>query len=128
MREPCGLPAWQARHGWLLLAGVLAGSALLIFCGIALQRQLRPPAAPPPGSRQLPAPPAQAAWISPLRAQCSVNDRALVQRLNTLRQGLPQRLQRIRIDASNFGERFREDAFGNPLDVCLLYTSDAADE
>jgi len=121
VREPFGLPAWQhrwqARHGWLLLAGVLAGSTLLIFCGVALQRQFRPPAASPPGSRQLPAPPAQAAWISPLRAQCSVQDRALMQRLNSLRQALPQRLQRIRIDPSNFGDRFREDAFGNRLDV-----------
>ena len=121
MREPFGLPAWQhrwqARHGWLLMAGGLAGSTLLILCGIALQRQLRPPSAPQPGSRQLPGPPAQAAWVSPLQTQCSVNDPALAGRLNRLRQALPQRLQRIRIDPSNFGERFREDAFGNRLDL-----------
>jgi hypothetical protein len=121
VREPFGLPAWQqrwqARHAWLLLAGVLAGSTLLILCGVALQRQLRPPSAPPPGSRQVPAPPAQAAWVSPLRAQCSVDDGALVQRLTRLRQALPERLQRLRIDPSNFGNRFREDAFGNRLDV-----------
>jgi hypothetical protein len=121
VREPFGLPAWQhrwqARHGWLLMAGGLAGSTLLILCGIALQRQLRSPSAPQPGSRQLPAPPAQAAWVSPLQTQCSVNDPALAGRLNRLRQALPQRLQRIRIDPSNFGDRFREDAFGNRLDV-----------
>jgi N-acetylmuramoyl-L-alanine amidase len=72
------------------------GLALVALAGLSLiplwQRSSQAPArlpAPLANARPAPLPPAQAAWTSPLQRQCSVNDRALVARLN--------------------------DAFGNPL-------------
>ena len=63
-----------------------------------------------------PAPPPQAAWRSPLRRQCQGLDRLLQQRLQAQLASLPSRRSTVRIDPSNYGERFRQDAFGNPLD------------
>ncbi|WP_411876780.1 N-acetylmuramoyl-L-alanine amidase [Vulcanococcus limneticus] len=79
-----------------------------------LRQMGRPPATAPLG--RAPAPPTQAPWRSPLRRQCQGVDRGLQQRLQAQLASLPSRRNAVRIDPSNYGERFREDAFGNPLD------------
>jgi len=106
----------QAALGWGLLA--VTGAAAL--CGVALVLQnLRDHGALvlQPQRQRVPDPPAQAAWISPLRRQCHSGDPSLRQRLLTLQQTLPQRLERLRINPSNYAERLRRDAYGNPLDT-----------
>lgn len=64
-----------------------------------------------------PAPPEQPSWRSPLRRSCRDSDEPM------LRERLLQRLQRLRssqaniaIDPSNYGQRFRRDAYGTELD------------
>jgi N-acetyl-anhydromuramyl-L-alanine amidase AmpD len=106
----------QRRQGALALAAVaLAGAAAL--CGTALVlnnlREQGPLLVQPQGQRT-PEPPAQAAWISPLTRQCSA-DPGLRQRLLGLQRSLPARIERLRIDPSNYAERQRRDAYGNRL-------------
>ena len=62
------------------------------------------------------APPSQAAWSSPLHRQCVTQDSAARRSLLRQLQGLEARKQRLRTDPTNYGERFRRDAYGNPLD------------
>jgi N-acetylmuramoyl-L-alanine amidase len=66
----------------------------------------------PPGEAL---PPPQAAWRAPLGGACQA-DPALRSRLAVLAERLRYDTVRLRIDPSNFGERFRQDAFGQPLD------------
>ena len=107
------------RHPWW--PGALLGAvALVVLTAVALHSGREPLTVAIPGlpqRPQTPAPPDQAAWESPLSRQCSVNDRALVDRLQKLRRSLPAQLQKVTIDPSNYGERIRRDAFGNPLDT-----------
>jgi hypothetical protein len=106
----------QAALGWGLVA--MAGAAAL--CGVALVLQnLRDHGALvlQPQRQRVPDPPAQATWISPLRRQCHSGDSALRQRLLGLQQTLPQRLERLRINPSNYAERLGRDAYGNRLDT-----------
>jgi len=98
------------------------GLALVALAGLSLiplsQRSSQAPArlpAPLANARPAPLPPAQAAWISPLQRQCSVNDRALVARLKTQQTTYPSTLKRVKIDPSNYDQRVPYDAFGNPL-------------
>ncbi|MCP9809601.1 N-acetylmuramoyl-L-alanine amidase [Cyanobium sp. HWJ4-Hawea] len=63
-----------------------------------------------------PVAPAQADWISPLRRSCDVLDQKQRQHLQMLLADLRQSPGRVRVDPSNYGERFRQDAFGNPVD------------
>ena len=72
-------------------------------------------APPQPPRAVAPAPPAQAAWVSPLKQQCSVSDTALLQRLLTLQESLPERTRRLRIAPSNYGPRLARDAYGNTV-------------
>lgn len=116
MMNPFTSQRRQAALGWGLLA--VTGAAAL--CGVALVLQnLRDHGALvlQPQRQRVPDPPAQAAWISPLRRQCHSGDPSLRQRLLTLQQTLPQRLERLRINPSNYAERLRRDAYGNPLDT-----------
>ena len=76
-------------------------------------RQAKPPQPP---RRPAPPPPAKAIWQTPLSQACLAVDPALRSRLQRLMAELPARTQRLRIDPSNYGERFSKDAFGNPLD------------
>ena len=76
-------------------------------------RQAKPPQPP---RQPAPPPPAKAIWQTPLSQACSAVDPALRSRLQRLMAELPARTQRLRIDPSNYGERFSKDAFGNPLD------------
>lgn len=109
----------QARPPWWA-AAALGGLALLALTGAVL---LRWRDAPPLGSPSItarvhvPAPPAQAPWISPLKRQCQVSDASLVRRLHSLRAQMPQRIQHLQIDPSNYGERLRRDAYGNAVET-----------
>ena len=116
MMNPFTSQRRQAALGWGLLA--VTGAAAL--CGVALVLQnLRDHGALvlQPQRQRVPDPPAQAAWNSPLRRQCHSGDPSLRQRLLTLQQTLPQRLERLRINPSNYAERLGRDAYGNPLDT-----------
>ena len=116
MMDPFTSQRRQAALGWGLVA--VAGAAAL--CGVALVLQnLRDHGALvlQPQRQRVPDPPAQATWISPLRRQCHSGDSALRQRLLGLQQTLPQRLERLRINPSNYAERLGRDAYGNRLDT-----------
>ena len=107
------------RHAWWPGA-LLGAAALAALTALALRTTREPLAVSIPGLTprvQAPAPPDQPAWVSPLSRQCTVNDRALVDRLRNLQRSLPAQLQTVTIDPSNYGERLRRDAFGNPLDT-----------
>ncbi len=78
-------------------------------CGRARFRSRSTP--PPPAAL----PPPHAAWTAPLGDACRV-DPALRRRLLALAERLRHETDRLRIDPSNYGERFRRDAFGRPLD------------
>lgn len=76
----------------------------------------QPPAAPPAGRRTVPAPPEHQAWRSPLGQRCAAPDpqrRARLERVMALIRDSPAKVQ---IHPTNFGKRFRRDAYGNPLD------------
>jgi N-acetylmuramoyl-L-alanine amidase len=68
--------------------------------------------------RPAPAPPAHAAWRAPMARACTLVDPALRQRLELRRKSLERGSGRIRVSIhpSNFGQRFRRDAFGNRVD------------
>ena len=61
-------------------------------------------------------PPARPAWLSPLQPSCSIQDLAQRQHLQALVGALRTEPKRVRVDPSNFGERFRRDAFGQVID------------
>lgn len=67
-----------------------------------------------PKARPAPAPPAHDRWVSPLRRQCTA-DPQLSRRLEAMVAALPTTMQRLTIDPTNYGSRFRSDAFGNPV-------------
>jgi N-acetyl-anhydromuramyl-L-alanine amidase AmpD len=109
----------QQRQFWISSAVVsvlalAAGAALLWQRSWLAERPVAPPPATPgtPGPQ---APPRQADWVSPLRPQCRVDDLALQRRLEGLQRQLPQRMQRLRIDPSNYGPRLPRDAYGRPV-------------
>ncbi len=107
------------RQAWR--PGAAIGIAVLLaICAVVVQ-SLRPslqlPVPRPEQRSKAPAPPAQAVWVSPLQRQCRQGDRALTARLTTLQRQLPQRIETVRIDPSNYGERLSRDAYGNRLDT-----------
>ena len=117
MVRPLQDQSWPPQlPGWPLLVLAGSGAALLLAGGLVLQSLLRAPDEPEPGRQGSPAPPAQASWVSPLRRQCSSADGPLRTRLLALQAALPKRLRRLSIDRSNYGPRYRQDAFGNALD------------
>ncbi len=67
------------------------------------------------GAQTAPAPPGQATWRAPLGGSCRA-DPGVRQRLRALAASLPADTVRLRIDPSNFGERFLQDAYGQPVD------------
>jgi hypothetical protein len=69
-----------------------------------------------PPARPAPPPPPHAAWSSPLRRQCQAPDPELRRRMERALAELPERRRWIPIHPTNFGERFRRDAYGNPID------------
>ena len=117
MLKPFTLPQLSQRNRWLAggaaVAALLLGSALLLRT-VQEQAPLLLPA--PPLNPDTPSPPKQQAWVSPLQRTCSKpGDTALIQRLHALRQQLPQRIETLTIDPSNYGQRYSRDAYGNPL-------------
>ena len=75
-----------------------------------------PEPSPAPTATAAPPPPAHAAWQSPLREQCSAPLSSQRQHLLALVNRLRTSPRQVRIDPTNFGERYSRDAFGNPLD------------
>ena len=61
-------------------------------------------------------PPARPAWVSPLQPSCTIQDLAQRQHLQSLLVSLRTAPQRVRVDPTNFGKRFRRDAFGRAVD------------
>lgn len=114
----------------------LAGAVLLAAAGLALFRGLpwSPSQAPAESNNVLdlllqtsgqrvsepepvaPAPPRQASWASPLQGQCPALDSAVQARLLRLQSRIHRNTPLQRIDPSNFGQRYRLDAFGSPID------------
>lgn len=120
-------PSWMlAATGILLLggAGWLVRDLATVFFDshgqspwlALLQDGQKPSMAPAPGLRSVPAPPAQAPWVSPLQSSCVVHDPIQRSRLQRLLARVRTSATQVRVDPSNYGSRFRRDAFGNPLD------------
>jgi hypothetical protein len=66
--------------------------------------------------RQPPPPPPKRAWSSPLQQACPAVDPSLQNRLIADLSRLDSLTRRVEIHPTNFGSRYREDAFGNPVD------------
>ncbi|MDP4881936.1 MAG: peptidoglycan recognition protein family protein, partial [Cyanobium sp. MAG_137] len=81
-----------------------------------LEEVRQAPAAPEPGRRAAPGPPAHRPWQSPLRASCAPGDPAQRLRLQQLAERVQTSPARVQIHPTNFGERFNRDAYGNPVD------------
>lgn len=93
--------------------GNLGGRAsLLELLEEVRQAPVVPPGEPPPPASL---PPPHADWKPPLGGECRA-DPAMRERLVALAERLRYDTIRLRIDPTNFGERFRQDAFGRPVD------------
>ena len=68
-------------------------------------------------SASVPLPPKSRSWRSPLARQCSGVDRALRSRLNQLDARSVSWRTFVKIDPTNFGERYEKDAFGRVIDA-----------
>ena len=68
-------------------------------------------------SASMPLPPKSRSWRSPLARQCSGVDRALRSRLNQLDARSGSWRTFVKIDPTNFGERYDKDAYGRLIDA-----------
>ena len=68
-------------------------------------------------SSSLPLPPKSRSWRSPLARQCSGVDTDLRSRLNQLEARSSSWRAFVKIDPTNFGERYEKDAFGRVIDA-----------
>ncbi|MCB4427703.1 N-acetylmuramoyl-L-alanine amidase [Synechococcus sp. MU1643] len=68
-------------------------------------------------SSSLPLPPKSRSWRSPLARQCSGVDTALRSRLNQLEARSSSWRAFVKIDPTNFGERYEKDAYGRVIDA-----------
>ena len=68
-------------------------------------------------SSSVPLPPKSRSWRSPLARQCSGVDRALRSRLNQLDARSGSWRTFVKIDPTNFGERYNKDAYGRLIDA-----------
>lgn len=59
--------------------------------------------------------PKAASWSSPLTRQCSPIDQSMRSRLLAKRRQLPQLRQSIPADATNYGDRYRRNPWGQKL-------------
>jgi N-acetylmuramoyl-L-alanine amidase len=115
----------------------LAGAVLLALAGVGLlravtQTQSRSPEdsnrmidllmqvssqrANEPEPAAAPPPPRQTSWASPLHRQCPAVDRSVQKRLLAQQAHIHASSSLRRIDPSNYGQRYRLDAFGSPVD------------
>jgi len=100
---------------------ILGGLVFIAGLGWFLQRGGTPGGQGPTNAeasngKRFEQPPLKPAWVSPLQHSCRVQDGTQRQRLQTLLVALRTSPKRIRVDPTNFGERFRRDAFGNSVD------------
>ena len=113
-----------AAAGALVITGSVVIGGLLAMGGLGWigrgggfkatgQSQTRTHAATDQG---VPLPPAKPAWVSPLQPSCSVQDFTQRQHLQALLMALRTSPKRVWVDPTNFGERFRRDAFGHAVD------------
>ncbi len=93
--------------------GNAGGRASLLDLLEEVRQSPGPGGVTPPPAEALPPP--QTAWRAPLGGACQA-DPSLRSRLASLAERLRYDTVRLRIDPSNYGERFRQDAFGQPLD------------
>ncbi|AHF63647.1 N-acetylmuramoyl-L-alanine amidase, family 2 [Synechococcus sp. WH 8109] len=68
-------------------------------------------------SSSVPLPPKSRSWRSPLARQCSGVDTALRSRLNQLDARSNSWRAFVKIDPTNFGERYHKDAYGRVIDA-----------
>ncbi|MCB4406638.1 N-acetylmuramoyl-L-alanine amidase [Synechococcus sp. MU1642] len=68
-------------------------------------------------SSSLPLPPKSRSWLSPLARQCSGVDTTLRSRLNQLEARSSSWRAFVKIDPTNFGERYDKDAYGRVIDA-----------
>ena len=68
-------------------------------------------------SSSVPFPPKSRSWRSPLARQCSGMDTALRSRLNKLDARTSSWRAFVKIDPTNFGERYEKDAYGRLIDA-----------
>ena len=68
-------------------------------------------------SASVPLPPKSRSWRSPLARQCSGVDRALRSRLNQLDARSGSWRTFVKIDPTNFGDRYDKDAYGRVIDA-----------
>ena len=68
-------------------------------------------------SSSVPLPPKSRSWRSPLARQCSEVDTALRSRLNKLDARTSAWRAFVKIDSTNFGERYEKDAYGRLIDA-----------
>ena len=102
---------WLSRG--LLVGGTASDAGQSLFDLLDETRRASPQKT---GRRQAMAPPAHEPWNSPLRQACPIREPALERRLRTMFANLPRHRQRIAIHPTNYGQRFRRDIDGNPLD------------
>ena len=68
-------------------------------------------------SSSLPLPPKSRSWRSPLARQCSGVDTTLRSRLNQLEARSSSWRAFVKIDPTNFGDRYDKDAYGRVIDA-----------
>lgn len=107
-----GSLGWLARDTGEARRATTARPSLLEL----LEEVRQPPAAPPAGRRTVPAPPPHPRWHSPLGGRCTPADPRRRARLEQLMAAIRDSPARVQIHPTNFGERFRRDAYGNLLD------------
>lgn len=103
---------WLGRELFSAQGNVAGRASLLELLEEVRQAPVVPPSEPPPPASL---PPPHADWKPPLGGECRA-DPAMRERLLALAQRLRYDTIRLRIDPTNFGERFRQDAYGRPVD------------
>ncbi len=120
--RPPRLPGGIA--GALVISGSLVVGALLAMGGLGWMGRggafspigQNPTKAQTPRGNGMRLPPARPAWVSPLQPSCNIQDLRQGQHLQSLVVALRTAPKRVRVDPTNFGERFHRDAFGQAVD------------
>ena len=69
-----------------------------------------------PSQSRPPEPPDATQWSSPLGQECADADNNIKEKLNRLKDKLPDVRQRVAIDSSNYGKRYHENPWQEPID------------
>ena len=113
------------QHRSLAISGAAVGAFALALTGWMLmdQGEVSPVVIERGRQRQdnpfssVPLPPKSRSWRSPLARQCSGVDTALRSRLNQLEARSGSWRAFVKIDPTNFGERYDKDAYGRLIDA-----------